>query len=74
MVLLEAPQPEMQHQPGEWEVYRVMSQSEPGVFHVVAVAYIDSMDMREPVDWLCSCKGFNYSKTCWHVEFLGYGV
>jgi len=83
MVLLEKPQPEMQHQPGEWEVYRVMSQSEPGVFHIVAVQYEQTMHCDEDdctysgtpvaVDGLCSCKGFNYQKGCWHLESLGYG-
>lgn len=75
---LDPPKPLMQQQEGEWEVYRVMSESEPGLFHVVAVTYAvvlkDNGEVLLPVDWVCSCKGFNYKSWCWHVESLGMEV
>lgn len=69
MVTIEPPKPQLDKLQGEeWEVYRVMSESEPGLYHVVAVHY-DAGEV--PIDWICSCKGFNYRKTCWHVRELG---
>lgn len=60
---------------GEWDVYRVESESEPGQYHVVAVryVYVEGFDFDfQPVEWVCSCKGYNYNKNCWHIYELGY--
>lgn len=53
-------QPQMEKK-GLGIIYRTPSSSEAGVMHYTFYSCTDD-------EWMCTCKGWQYSQHCWHLE------